>query len=136
MEDTTVNTHTETTTRPAGSDRDAQRRQALINGLRDLAQFLDEHPAVPFEYADLLYHVRAGDDEQGITRLHELADLLGVEVADTLGGPVSENTTHFEATRKFGPVTYRASYIRRQAMADHAALMSYSKSVRGEGCAA
>jgi hypothetical protein len=114
----------------------AEHRQARINGLRDLVEFLADHPEVPFEYPQISHHVRADNDEEGIARVAELAETLGVKMTDTGGGPVRADTTHFNAYLRFGPVQYNAVYIRRRSMAEHDALMSYRDVIQPEERAA
>jgi hypothetical protein len=113
--------NTATTTNP---------HQAIIDGLRELAAFLAEHPDLPVDEVRVTYHVpgQHGDDS-GLAEVAAIATELGVEVTGTLGNPVTPDTTHFHARRLFGPIEYAAVYIRRQAMAKHDALMSYRDNV-------
>ncbi|GID26820.1 hypothetical protein [Paractinoplanes brasiliensis] len=103
------------------------RRQALADGLRALADFLQEHPDLPASTGQEIHHCVGGrDDAEGITNLTTIAELLGGSVTATGGGPLTEATTHFQVSRSFGPVHYRATYIRRAEMDAWNALMSYS----------
>ncbi|GIE87902.1 hypothetical protein [Actinoplanes regularis] len=109
-------------------------RQALTNGLHDLADYLAQHPDIPIPGAgrEISYYVDGDDDRTGLANLAQVANLLGVEVTDLHGSPVTETTTHFHAARQFGPITYQAVYITRATMADHDALMSYRDSIRAD----
>ena len=106
-------------------------RQRLIDGLRDLAAFLEQNPDLPVNgYASIDYCVDGDDDTTGLENLAAVADLAGVAVTDVGDRPVTAQTTHFYARRRFGPVAYEAAYITRREMADYSALMSYSGTVR------
>jgi hypothetical protein len=106
-------------------------RQRLIDGLRDLAAFLEQHPEVPVNgYASIDYCVDGDDDTTGLENVVAVAELAGVTVTDVGGRAICEDTTHFYARRRFGPVAYEATYIKRREMDDYRALMSYSGTVR------
>ena len=107
----------------------------LAAGLDALADYLAAHPEVPvnFDEATVTYHVSGRDgDQAGLSNLAAIAETLGVEVTDSDGGPVTATTTHYHASLRFGPVTYRAIYISRDEMADYDALMSYRDSIRAD----
>lgn len=119
-----------TTSNPADTGR-----QTLIAGLRDLADYLAEHPEVPGATTELHLCVPGDDDRAGLANLSAIADLLGVAVTDMSGQLPTGETTHFYARRSFGPVTYKAVYITRARMADHHALTTYSDNVRADRAA-
>ena len=115
---------------------DSEARHALTTGLRDLADYLDLHSDVPVSgWQQITYHVRAATDADGIAALAVIAQGIGVQVTDVAGRSVAADTSHFYAARRFGPIKYAASYIRRQEMADHDALMSYSGTIRADRAA-
>lgn len=113
-----------------------QQRQAMIDGLRDLAQFLTDNPEIPFEAPEITHHVLLDDDTDGIARVAELARILNVEVTDVAGRTPQPENTHYYARKQFGPVRYEVAYVRTQAMADWSALMSYEGTIRAEERAA
>jgi len=124
---------TTTTARPATSARPTNGRQALIQGLRDLAAFLHDNPDLPVNgWQEIAYCVHGDGDAAGLANLAGIAAAAGVDVTDTGGAPVTADTTHFEAKVRFGPIVYRATYILRDAMADYTALMSYSGTIRAD----
>ncbi|WP_045742283.1 hypothetical protein [Actinoplanes rectilineatus] len=103
----------------------APERQAVLDGLRDLAAFLAENPDVPARDVHRVeYCVSADDDRAGLAKLAAIAAALGVEVT---GGP-----DHFAVYRRFGNASYRAFYVSRAEMADYNAVMSYRDSVRAD----
>jgi hypothetical protein len=102
-------------------------RAHLITGLRQLADYLDTHPAIPVTASgwDLLsFPQRHGDDQAERAEVDRVADLLGREVCDdtTYGG-------HYVAARTFGPVTYRFVHVPARRRALHKAHMSYTNAV-------
>ena len=110
---------------------DINPRQDLIQGLRDLATYLDQHPDLPTHHdAQITYCVPAIDDPTGITRLTAIADAIGAPVTDVGGRRPTPDTTHFYAVRRFGPVRYEANYIRRAEMDTWRALMSYTDNIQ------
>ena len=118
------------------TDTRTRSRQALTDGLRNLATFLDRHPHVPVNsWQEITYCVSAAADAAGLAALAAIAEAIGVEVTAVGGGPVTADTSHFYVTRTFGPITYKAAYILRQEMADYRALMSYSGTIRAEAAA-
>jgi hypothetical protein len=79
-------------------------RELTIQGMRDLADFLDAHPDVPIARTPILYfHVdnnRAIDRRDRRAEVDRIAALIGVKPRDD--GP------HYGATRAFGNVTFKA----------------------------
>ncbi|MEU4239765.1 hypothetical protein [Actinoplanes sp. NPDC026619] len=109
------------------------RREALVNGLHSLADFLAANPDAPTHGSgEVHYSVFADSDQAGLARLAEIAAAIGVEITDNGCGRPGADTTHFYARRRFGPVTYEASYITEAHMADYQAHMSYRDSVRAD----
>ena len=96
-------------------------RQAFITGLRDLADYLDQHPAVaiPEHGTDILLSA-ASADGGGCAQVDYFARQLGVPVENELA-----YSGHYRAVRSFGPVGYRMVAISDHAMARHHAHESY-----------
>jgi hypothetical protein len=96
-------------------------RQAFITGLRDLADYLDQHPAIPVPEhgADILLSAASADDG-GCAQVDHFARQLGVHVENELA-----YSGHYRAVRSFGPVGYRMAAISDRAMARHHAEESY-----------
>jgi hypothetical protein len=88
-----------------------EERVRLIAGLRDLADFLDQNPAVPApqETSVLVFPVEASDAEM-FAEINTIARLIG-SVASHADSPRG----HYSAARNFGPVHYRAVAIPRSA---------------------
>ena len=101
---------------------DAATRQAFITGLRDLADYLDRHPAVaiPAHGTEILLSA-ASADNGGCAQVDCFARQLGVPARNGLA-----RSGHYEAARSFGPVGYRMTAISDAAMARHLAHYSYS----------
>jgi hypothetical protein len=96
-------------------------RQAFITGLRDLADYLDEHPAVPVpRYGTEVYLSAASTDDGGCAQVRQFARQLGITPPKTIS-----YSGHYEAARRFGPVGYRMIAISAAAMARHLAADSY-----------
>jgi len=100
-------------------------RQAFITGLRDLADYLDRHPAVaiPAHGIDILLCADSADDG-GCAQVDQFARQFGVLVENELA-----YSGHYRATRSFGPVGYRMTAISDATMARHYAYSSYSGAV-------
>ncbi|WP_068920871.1 hypothetical protein [Planobispora rosea] len=98
-------------------------RAAVIQGLRDLAAFLEANPAVPVPRHDVtfLYFPTRGTDTEMIAEIDRIATLLGVtpDPSDTIYG-------HHKARLAFGPVGYEALAILAARRAQHAADTRYS----------
>jgi hypothetical protein len=84
----------------------ADERDRLIDGLRALAAFLQDHPDVPAScWADVYVFPPRGTDEQMRAEIDQIAARIGAVVTDdTARG-------HYAASRHFGPVQYRAVAI-------------------------
>ena len=96
-------------------------RWAFITGLRDLADYLAAHPAVPVpEYGtEILLHA-ASTDDCGCAQVDRFARQLGVPVENSLA-----YDGHYRAARSFGPVGYRMVAISDHAMARYHAADTY-----------
>lgn len=95
-------------------------RNAIITGLRDLADFLDARPDIPITGCVPLYHFAArGTDADQRAEIEQIAALLGTPIeAQTPYG-------HYVTTISFGPIQYRAVAITAAARARHDADDSY-----------
>jgi hypothetical protein len=96
-------------------------RQAFTTGLRDLADYLDQHPAVaiPAHGAEILLSAASADDG-GCAQVDRFARQLGVPVENELA-----YCGHYGAARSFGPVGYRMTAISDHAMARYHAEETY-----------
>ena len=100
---------------------DPAARQAFITGLRDLAGYLDRHPAVPVpRYGTEISLHASSTDDGGCAQVSHFARQLGVAAPKTIS-----KSGHYEAVRSFGPVGYRMLAISDDAMARHHAADSY-----------
>lgn len=108
------------------TEYEAERRQAVIDGLHALADFLAEHPDVPAGNAwSLMYHCR-GTDEEKRAEVDRVAAVLGV----TAGSP--SDPDHYVAVRVFGGVEYEACAITDEHMRRYVAASSYDGAVEPE----
>ncbi|MEU8321186.1 hypothetical protein AB0C33_22785 [Nonomuraea sp. NPDC048881] len=96
-------------------------RTALINGLLDLAAFLEAHPDVPVTTSVTVDHFpRHHTDAEKCADIDQIAARIGstIDQADIPYG-------HYSTSRFFGPVEYRAVAILAAARARHDAEASY-----------
>ena len=104
---------------------DTATRQAFITGLRDLADYLDRHPAVPVPaYGTEIHLCASSADDGGCAQVNHFARHTGATVENSLA-----RSGHYEAVRSFGPVGYRIIAISDARMALHHAHYSYRGSV-------
>lgn len=85
-------------------------RDDLINGLRELADFLQAHPSLPvskYGVAKVSYHVGLdiADDDDARNEVDRIAAELGVTPVLRASG------TQYLADKIFGGITYRAIAI-------------------------
>jgi hypothetical protein len=81
-------------------------RQALISGLRELADFLESNPEVPApKYADVLVFPPHASDAENRSEIDVIASRIGSGIRHYPG------YRHYVTSRKFGPVGYRAVAI-------------------------
>ena len=100
---------------------DPASRQAFITGLRDLADYLDQHSAVPVpRYGTEVYLSAASTDDGGCAQVDQFARELGITPPTRIS-----YSGHYEAVRRFGPVGYRMIAISDAAMARRLATDSY-----------
>ena len=83
---------------------DPGERARLVAGLLDLAIFLKTSPDVPApRYADVLLFPPDGTDAERRQEIDVIAARIGAEAQTVCG--------HYIASRRFGPVQYRAVAI-------------------------
>jgi len=81
-------------------------RQELITGLRALADFLESNPEVPAPpFTDMLIFPPHTDDSENRREIDIIASRIGA------GTELSYSGRHYLASRRFGPVEYRAVAI-------------------------
>lgn len=91
-------------------------RDDFIQGLLDLATWLEQNPDVPVQTQDISYHVLTDNDDTGLARLDEIAAHVGVDITNRdCGQPI--------VRRNFGPVAYEAVYVMRHRSAYYANYM-------------
>ncbi|MFF5261799.1 hypothetical protein ACFY4C_22910 [Actinomadura viridis] len=113
-----------------GAD-EAAHRGRVVEGLIDLAAFLEANPGVPVPRFGWRLLVALGVSVNGTTDLAQRAEID--RVAGLLGAPVSDETRdggHYIARRHFGPVTYEAVHVPACRMATFDALRSYADNVK------
>ncbi len=96
-------------------------RDAFIEGLRELAAYLAQHPTVPVpKYGAHITLYAAATDDGGRGQVNHIACLLNATTTDdtALGG-------HYRTGRDFGPIHYGALSIPATTMAIHEASSSY-----------
>ncbi|WP_131739927.1 hypothetical protein [Actinomadura roseirufa] len=102
-------------------------RDRTIQGLRDLAAFLEANPSVPVPRFSWTLGVPSGVSQDAATDLRQRADVD--RIADALDVPVCDEISdggHYIARRHFGPVTYEATHIPARRMELHYAAHSYA----------
>jgi hypothetical protein len=81
-------------------------RQELITGLRAVADFLESNPEVPApSFTDVLVFPPFSSDAENRQEIDAIASLIGS------GTEMSSARHHYTASRRFGPVEYRAVAI-------------------------
>jgi hypothetical protein len=100
---------------------DPERRREYINGLRELADYLDANPVVPVpRYGTSVYLIANNALEGGIEQIEALADLFGTPVITD-----PDSLDRFGTRRQFGPVAYEAVSHSATSMAFYRAFQSY-----------
>ncbi|RVX44914.1 hypothetical protein EDD27_7681 [Nonomuraea polychroma] len=97
------------------------RRTDLINGLLDLAAFLEAHPEVPVSSHVAVHHFPEHNNDTDMrAEIDQIAACIGsrIEFEDSQYG-------HYVTSVCFGPVEYRAVAVPTAARARHAAERSY-----------
>ncbi|MGW0594491.1 hypothetical protein [Streptosporangium sp. NPDC002607] len=96
-------------------------RAVVINGLLDLAAFLEANPGAPVPAFPKLLHFAAGTDPDMCAEIDAIAELLGTAI-----DPGDIGYGHYRTSRAFGPVEYSAVGILARARARHDADSSYA----------
>ena len=90
---------------------ETENRNAVIDGLRALADFLVEHPDMPVpRYPELMVNVIAASDEEERAEVDRIAGILDVTPA------LNAAETHYRARAAFGPLEVTVVAITEQAM--------------------
>jgi hypothetical protein len=100
-------------------------RAEIIDGLRQVADYLDTHPGAPVApYGwDLMDFPPRGTDAEGRAAVDQVAAVLGVTPHDdTEGG-------HYTAARTFGRIRYRYVHISARRRASYEAWSTYDGAV-------
>lgn len=87
-------------------------RDDLIQGLRELADWYEQHPEVPLPPYPSFEHCvleRGGGDEAGVAEVEQVAASLDATV---------ERGVHTEARRRFAGLPFRVFYVSREAATD------------------
>jgi hypothetical protein len=85
---------------------DFTKRSALIDGLRDLADYLESNPEVPTTHGATVY---AFPPDGSCAEMRSEIDAIAVRLGST-AHPTAHGE-HYAAIRAFGPVEYRAVAI-------------------------
>jgi|SRR5690349_19500337 len=98
-------------------------RMALVAGLRQLADFYEQHPELPVPlYPKFLHNIHVDNDEAGIEQVQAMAAVLGV--------PVTYDDTGAEVEVRLGALEFKPYYLTRQHMADYVQRISYNQVVQ------
>ncbi|WP_067473545.1 hypothetical protein [Actinomadura hibisca] len=101
-------------------------REAICNGLRELADFLEAHPELPEPTSTMIFaRLDDGTEEQERAEVDRIARILGVEIDNF-------PRTHYSAERSFGPIEYSAVAISHECRARARALQTYRDAVTPE----
>ncbi len=97
----------------------------FIRSLRELADYLDRHPAIPVpKYGACVSMHASSADDGGRAQVDRIAALMNTDVHDATG-----DGGHYWAVRQFGPVGYEIVAITDHYRASLNAVMSYHGSV-------
>jgi hypothetical protein len=105
-------------------------RAQTIAGLRQLADYLEDHPGLPVKEFGLEYNVYADTrndtdaDAAGRAWVDQIAVVLGATPTDD-----SARDGHYWVSTTFGRVSYRAVHIPSRAWARHRAEDSYRNNI-------
>jgi hypothetical protein len=100
-------------------------RAATITGLRQLADWLESHPAVPAPEFDtrILCSIGGDDDDAGLAEVQRVAAAVDGDPAVRAKG--RSDSTHPGVKMVFGPIAYEVYYVVHDAMRRHYADSSY-----------
>ncbi|HEV2372748.1 MAG TPA: hypothetical protein VGS19_11315 [Streptosporangiaceae bacterium] len=110
---------------------DLTARAQVIDGLHQIADYLDQHPEIPvnqygWDLNNFPQHDADEDDRRA--EVDRVAAVLGVQVHDQLA-----DVGHYTATRTFGPISYQFVHITDHRRAVHHAWSSYADAVTPNG---
>jgi hypothetical protein len=103
------------------------KRAAIIEGLRQMTDWLEAHPDVPVDLLHEIHvHTSDVDDDTGYAAVARVAASMDV--------PVMRGESDWHASREFsGGVRFTVIHIDQRRMAEHEALTSYRGSVEPSG---
>ncbi len=101
---------------------DLLHRTKVIDGLVELAAYLEAHPDVPVAPFGWDLNVYTQDQDEAACRaeVDRIAAILGAQVRDDTG-----RGGHYRADRSFGLISYAAVHVTARRAAAYNALMSY-----------
>lgn len=100
---------------------------ALAAGLRELADWYEQHTELPVPAYPNFHHVFIeGHPDNRPETIERIAAALGSTVE------VSDNGGHIQTRGKFGPIRYLAAHVPAATMWAHRALMSYADNVQSD----
>jgi hypothetical protein len=92
----------------------SEQRAALIAGLRDLVDFLDQNPQAPApRWVGVLVFPPDASDAEMFAEIDLIAEQIGTTASND-----DSPAGHYSAAREFGPVQYRAVEIPHAARGD------------------
>lgn len=105
---------------------DLLHRAKVIDGLVELAAYLEAHPDLPVAPFGWDLNIYTQDDDEAACRaeVDRIAAVLGAQVNDDTG-----RGGHYRTQRSFGLISYAAVHVSARQSAAHRALMSYRDSV-------
>ncbi|MFB4306911.1 hypothetical protein [Actinomadura sp. GTD37] len=100
-----------------------EKRTAIIQGYRDLLDYLENHPEIPINeyYNEVSVSINDGTDQEERAEVDRIAAALGV---------TATGDSHYRARRAFGPVEYKAAAITRAWMSQRDAAESYRSNIQ------
>jgi hypothetical protein len=102
-----------------------EERSSLIAGLRDLADLLEGNPEVPApRWTDVMVFPPDGTENEMRAEIDRIAALIDASISDQ-----TADDGHYTASRKFGPVQYKAVAIPARWLARRAARMSNAENI-------
>jgi hypothetical protein len=97
---------------------DPEHRKEYIDGLRQLADYLDAHPGVPVPAYGTTILLAASDTENG-----GIAEIVSLSIE--LAAPFAETDGVYRTQRQFGPITYKGFANSAASLADYKIQTSY-----------
>ncbi len=97
---------------------DPEHRKAYIDGLRQLADYLDANPGVPVPAYGTTILLAASDTENG-----GIAEIVALSIE--LAAPFAETDGVYRTQRQFGPITYKGFANTAASLANYNIQTSY-----------